>query len=593
MAWLAQLDWATPWGGLLMLAPALLAWLAWRRRQQLAHWAEPHLLPWAVAKAGAGAARDWRRALDWLAWLLLALAAAGPRLPLEAQADGQTSARHAMSLMVVLDVSASMAASDVAPDRLARARLELADLAARLQGERLGLILYAGRAGLLLPPSDDPALFARAVEQAGPDLLDAPGSHLAAGLDLAYATLNADRSHQRAVLLLTDADADSLAGPAGEAARTSAAKLAQAGIPLFILGIASAAGAPVPLPDGGYAERDGAQVVSRPAAEAYRALAGGGRYAGVQDGDGDWAELYDAGIASLPGDAIPPERARAWQPLFHAPLAAALALFLIAHLPKAPPRALVRALSLLLPALLLPALLLPPDAHAAQAAEADLAWQAWRAGRYPEAQAHYLRQGGYPGQMGAGAAAWRLKDYAAAARHFGAALLLARGDGQRLDALYNLGGAHYGLGHWQTAVEAYRAILQARPRDARAAANLAEAERQAARVRNDDPAASDLRGRRGQLMQGVVNLDWDSDSAVKELAPTPAGVLVDRAAPAQGARLQAAAPTPAQRAEADARRLQSGLKKLELLDDRPRTLLQGLLKQDAASGGPALELAPW
>ncbi|MDP2787046.1 MAG: VWA domain-containing protein [Pseudomonadota bacterium] len=585
-AWLAQLDWATPWGGLLVLAPLLLTWLAWRRRRRIAHWADPHLAPWAMVKTGHANVRNWRRVFDLLAWLLLAVAAAGPRLPLEAQADGQTAARHAMTVMVVLDVSASMAAADIVPDRLARARLELADLTARLHGERLGLILYAGNAGLLLPPTDDAALFARAVQQAGPDLIEAQGTNLVAALDLAASTLNADKSTHRAVLLLTDADADSLAGTAGDAARVSAGKLAQAGIPLFILGLNSATGAPVPLPDGGYAERDGAQVVSRPAVDSYQALTGGGRYAGVQDGDGDWAALYDSGIARLPGDALPPEQARAWQALFHAPLAAALALFLLANLPKALPRALP---------LFLLALLLPPEtnaANAAKAAEADLAWQAWQSGRYAEAQTHYTRQGGYVGQMGAGAAAWKLRDYAAAARAFSAALLLARDEKQRLDALYNLGGAHYGLGRWQTAVEAYRAILQARPNDARAAANLAEAERQAARLRSDDPAASDLRGRRGQLMQGQVNLDWHSDNAVKELEATPAGVLVDRTAAAQGARLTAEQ-TPEQRAEADARRLQSGLKKLELLDDRPRVLLQGLLKQDAVMGDKPMELAPW
>lgn len=221
------------------------------------------------------------------------------------------------------------------------------------------------------------------------------------------------------------------------------------------------------------------------------------------------------------------------------------------------------------------------------------AWQAWRAGDYAQAQALYQRQGGHAGQMGAGAAAWKLKDFGAASRHFSAALLLARDDRERLDALYNLGGAHYGLGHWRAAVEAYQAVLLARPGDTRASANLAEAQRQAGRFRDDDPAASDLRGRRGQLMQGQVNLDWDSDNAVKELDPTPAGVQVDRNRPAGAARLRAAAPSPAEKAEADARRLQSGLKKLELLEDRPKTLLQGLLKQDAASDGPAPELAPW
>lgn len=588
-AWLASIDWATPWAGLLALAPLLLIWFARRRRQRLAAWADPHLLPWAVVESVPGKTRDWRRHLDGLAWLLLALAAAGPRLPLEAQVDGSTSLRHGMTLMVVLDVSASMAATDIAPNRLARARLELADLARRARGERIGLILYAGQAGLLLPPTDDTALFSRAVDQAGPDLPDAPGTNLAAALNLAEARLKADKTRHGAVLLITDADSDSLAAPAGEAARMAAKQLGQAGIPLFILGIHSEAGAPIPLPDGGFAERDGAQVVSRPATESYRALVGDGRYTTVVDGDADWVDLYDHGIARLPGDTAAPEKARAWRQLFHAPLAVALIMFLLAHLPKAMPA----TLPLLALTLLLTALLLPRDAGATTGESAERAWKAWQAGKFAEAQGHYLHLGGYAGQMGAGAAAWKLRDFGAASRAFSAALLLARSEKERIDALYNLAGAHYGLGQWRTAAEAYRAVLQARPGDSRAIANLAEAERQAGRHRSDDPTASDLRGRRGQLMQGEVNLDWDSDNAVKEFESEPAGTLVDRAGPAGAARLKAAAPTPAQRAAADARRLQSGLKKMELLDDRPRALLKGMLKQDAASGGTAVESAPW
>lgn len=591
-AFLASLDWASPWAGLLALAPLLLAGLAWRRRQQLAHWADAHLLPWAVTQSGQNLTHDWRRWLDTAAWLLLALAAAGPRLALEQPAEGELNRRHALDLMVVLDVSASMAATDVAPDRLTRARLELRDFSQRLNGERLGLILYAGDAGLLLPPTDDLALFTRALEQAGPDLIETPGSHLAAALSLAHSALNTAGSKHRAVLLLTDADADSLAGAAGETARAAAEKLDQSGMPLFILGIHNTEGAPIPLPDGDFIEHDGTQVISRADTDAYRALTHNGAYTRVEDGNGDWVTLYDHGIARLPSTPPPPEQARAWQPLFHAPLAAALLLFLLAHWPKT----LTRAAPLLLVFLLLPPQ--PSTAHAAGATSPDAAnqaWQAWRAGHYPEAQTQFLRQGGYAGQFGVGAAAWKLRDYAGAARAFSAALLLARNDKQRLDALYNLAGAHYGLARWHSAAEAYRAVLHAHPGDARASANLAEAERQAERVRSNNPSASDLRGRRGQLMQGEVNLDWDSDSAVRELEPTPAGVLVDHSR-TQEAHLSAhlnAQASATQRAEADARSLQSGLKKLDLLEDRPRTLLQGLLKQDKTFGGQTLELLPW
>lgn len=580
---LGQLDWAIPWGALVLLAPLMLSWLAYRRRARLAAWAEPHLLPWAVAARGEGNRFNGRWLAAWLAWALLALAAAGPRLPLEETAAGNGPARHVMSVMVALDVSASMAAADIAPDRLARARLELADFTARLRGERAGLILYAGEAGLLLPPTGDASLFNRAISQAGPELLEARGSNLAAALDLAAKSLAAEKTRSRAVLLVTDAEADSLGGLAGEAVRESAAKLRAAGIVLYVLGIASDAGAAIPLPDGGHAERDGAQVISRPAFDAYAELANstGGRFAEAADGDADWQRLYDNGIAALPGDATAAEQVRAWRTLHAWPLLASLLLFMFAWLPRAIPSA----------ALLL-MLMLPPG-HDAMAAESEqAAWKAYRSGRLNEAIRLYTGVGAYKGQMGAGAAAWKLKDYAAAARYFGNALLLAKNDAERTDALYNLGNAHFALARWQTAAEAYRAVLQARPGDERARGNLAESERQLAKRRFDGRSRGDLRGRRGSMAEGEVNLDWDKELAMPESEPGEDVTLAERGAGAAGARLDGESVASRSLAP-DARRLQSGLRKLEHLEERPRTLLKGLLKQDRASAAQDMELAPW
>jgi Ca-activated chloride channel family protein len=241
----------------------------------------------------------------------------------------------------------------------------------------------------------------------------------------------------------------------------------------------------------------------------------------------------------------------------------------------------------LLIALLLP---MPHDAYAADSEQA--AWQAYRSGHFNDAIRLYAAMGGYAGQMGAGAAAWKLKDYAAALRHFANALLLARIDKERADALYNLGNAHFAFARWQTAAEAYRAVLQARPNDARAQANLVETERQLAKRQSESPIRTDLRGRRGSIAEGEVNVDWDKELAMPESEPTEDTTLVEEGGGAAGARLQGEA-AAAHAASLDARRLQSGLRKLERLEERPRTLLKGLLKQDRTGDAQALELAPW
>jgi Ca-activated chloride channel family protein len=336
MDFLSSLDWRAPWWGLLALQPALFWALARRRRQRLAGYADAHLLPWAVTSSPRARGAAGHAVAHGLAWLLLAAAAAGPRLPLETSPglDGTAARRHVISVYVLLDVSASMAATDIAPSRLARARLELDDWLARLSGERVGLIVYAGAAGVLLPPTDDIALVRRALELADASLIEQPGTRLDAALELAARQLQGEATRGKAILLVSDGEADSLSGPAGSAARAAAASLAKQGIPLFVLGVGSATGAPVPLAEGGYEERDGAPVQSRLDAVAYGDLArlSGGRFAAVADGDADWVALHDHGLATLPGDPPRREQARAWRELYPWLLAPALALLLVPSL---------------------------------------------------------------------------------------------------------------------------------------------------------------------------------------------------------------------------------------------------------------------
>ena len=345
----ANLHWRAPLWLWLAAVPLLLAGWRARRRARVLRYADADLLPWAASLPVA--MRDaWPRALAHaLAWALLALAAAGPRLPLDWR-EGQIAPHHVVTVMVALDVSASMHASDIAPrgdsdflraeareksyvpDRLTRARLELLDWLPKLQGERVGLIIYAGEAGVLLPPTDDIDLLRRALDQVDSHLVEAPGTNLAAALDLARAQLAAAPGHAKAVLLVSDAESDSVE-PAAQAA---VEVLRKAHLPLFVLGVGSEAGAPLPLPEGGFAERDGARVLSRMDAATYGqwARSTGGRFVEAVDGDGDWAALYDGGIATLPGDPVAAGSARAWRELYAWCLAPALVLFMAVYLPR-------------------------------------------------------------------------------------------------------------------------------------------------------------------------------------------------------------------------------------------------------------------
>jgi len=589
---LLHLHWREPlWLGLAAL-PLVFGWWRRARHTRLLRYADAALLPWAANQPAAQASQRWRALAHGLAWVLLALAAAGPRLPLEAR-DGEAAPRHLLTVMAVLDVSASMRATDIAPqgdsdflraeareksyapDRLTRARLELLDWLPRLQGERVGLILYAGEAGVLLPPTGDAALLARALDQVDPRLIEAQGTNLAAALDLARAQLDAAPGRAKAILLLSDADS------VDEKAHAAVDGLRDARLPLFVLGVGSEAGAPVPLPDGGFAERDGVQVQSRMAASAYRQWAHttGGRFAAVSDGDADWSSLHDGGIAALPGDPVAAEGANAWRELYAWCLAPALALLMVVSLP----RRVAATIALTVWGMAL----VSPEAWADETA----AWQAWQQKQYAHAQTLYAQAGGYSGQMGAGAAAWRQAEYASATRHFGAALLLAANDAQRADALYNLGNAHYGRGQWQAAYEAFDTVLRVRPNDAKASSNRDQAWQRLRRQRPDAPMQSDLGGRRGFLAEGRIQLDGQSSPTPEDPEFDAPGMQVDRNTQAAGAGHQQGAGVPRPRVTVDPRLALSGLKKLERLEDRPVPMLKNLLQQDARHDDA--ERLPW
>lgn len=573
---LQHLYWRETWWLLLAALPLVFGWWRRARHVRLLRYADAGLLPWAARFSVVQTSARWRTLAHGLAWVLLALAAAGPRQPLEVH-DGQPVSHHRVTIMAVLDVSASMRATDIAPNRLARARLELLDWLPRLQGERVGLIVYAGAAGMLLPPTDDPALLQRALDQAGSNLIEAHGTNLAAALDLARTQLQATPGKARAILLLTDAEA----GSVDERAQAAVDNLQRARLPLFVLGLGSETGAPVPLPDGGFAERDGVQIQSWMAASSYSQWAHttGGRFVAVSDGDADWSALHDRGIAGLPGDPAEAVAAGAWRELYAWCLLPALLLLMMLYMP--------RRVAALLPLAVLGAMLASPETWADEAA----AWQAWQRKQYAAAQTLYSQAGGFRGQMGAGAAAWRQADNAAAARHFGAALLLAETDRQRADALYNLGNAHYVRGQWQAAWEAFETVLRMRPDDGNARSNRDHAWQRLRRQQSAATMQSDLGGRRGFLAGGRIQMDGQNGRAPDDPDSGPSAMQIGRIAPSPGAIRQQGGAAPRSRMAVDPRLAVSGLKKLERLEDRPASMQKNLLKQDARHDDT--ERLPW
>jgi Ca-activated chloride channel family protein len=179
IALLAAFHFLRPWW--LVLGPlAIWLWWRWQRRTDpLRGWRaqmDADLLTALVV--GERQRSPWPRRAVLGAWLLAVLAIAGPTW----RPEPAPFADDATPLMLVLKAGETMQQQDLAPSRLERARLKVADFATERKGQPLGLIAYAGSAHLVLPPTRDTSVVATMAAEISPAIMPEPGDNLAAAL---------------------------------------------------------------------------------------------------------------------------------------------------------------------------------------------------------------------------------------------------------------------------------------------------------------------------------------------------------------------------------------------------------------------------
>jgi len=334
-------------GWLLLLPLAILIPVLWRRlRRPSGDWSrvcDDHLLRWlSVGKASAQPGRfgPW---IAGLVWLLAAIALAGPgweKLP-----DSSFSSRDARVL--VLDLSLSMMAEDLKPNRLTQARFRLSDMLNETLEGQTGLVAYAGDAFVVAPLTSDTNTIRNMLPALRPDVIPVAGSRPDRALELASELLERSGFASGEILLIADGGS--------QAAASLANKLANKGIYTSVLAVGTPQGAPIPSGDGFVSDSKGNIVVARLQRDALQAIAsaGGGRYSELTAGsntDSPWASAEGSEFARR--DEALGER---WKDT--GPWLVLLLLPLVAF-------SFRRGLLFVLPLLVLPTMLISTDANA-------------------------------------------------------------------------------------------------------------------------------------------------------------------------------------------------------------------------------------
>lgn len=223
---------ALPYLYLLWLVPALLALYVYafmRKRRALAMFIDLTLAPQLLSSVSR--MRQWLKALCLVGAVgCLVLALTQPQWG----KHWQDVPRRGRDLIILLDVSRSMLAEDVAPNRLERAKIDIKDLVQVLHregGHRLGLVVFAGRASLQCPLTLDYAFFMQKLNEVGPETIDRGGTLIGDAIRLALHGFTTLDHNYKDIILITDGeDHDSFPLEAATAAAAQQVSIYAVGI---------------------------------------------------------------------------------------------------------------------------------------------------------------------------------------------------------------------------------------------------------------------------------------------------------------------------------------------------------------------------
>jgi len=202
--------------------------------------------------------------------------------------------REGIDLIVAIDVSNSMKAEDLSPNRLERAKRAMLQLLGELKSDRLGIIVFAGQAYTQLPVTTDYSAAKLFLNTINTDIVPNQGTAIGAAIDLAMESFDYEQGGNKALIVVTDGENHE------DNAIEAAEKANEKGIRVYTIGMGTPMGAPIPLKSRGgkktfRQDREGNTVVSSLNEDMLRdiAIAGNGLYIRATDANAGFNQILD------------------------------------------------------------------------------------------------------------------------------------------------------------------------------------------------------------------------------------------------------------------------------------------------------------
>ena len=282
--WLLNLLWLVP------VAALMFIHLYRQKKKAMDRFADPELMTRLTGRAASGMPVI-KSTLVITAIILVSVALAGPRWG----SHYEEVSRKGVDIMLALDVSSSMLVKDIDPDRFERAKREISDLLKVMGGDRAGLVIFAGAAFVQCPLTLDYGALQMFLNSLSPGMMTQQGTDIGAAIDACVNSFDFKDATDKVIVLFTDGEDNENKGR--EMAKAAAAR----GIKIFIFGVGTPQGGPIPLTDGsgGFVkDSEGNVVISKLEEQDLIDIANssGGVYARADSGDMDLDRIYFEGI---------------------------------------------------------------------------------------------------------------------------------------------------------------------------------------------------------------------------------------------------------------------------------------------------------
>jgi len=449
------------------------------RKNNYALFAEKKLQPWVILNKSNSLKKQVlsKNTLYLLAWCLFAIALAGPRIPLQ-QAD--KTPILGTNIMFVVDLSPSMQATDIIPNRIRRTKLEIFEFLESAQQHRIGITVFSARPHLYVPLTSDYAILKTYLDSLDSLTLPTLGSDPVAALLFAKKELTQAKG-KSAIVLVSDGDFSEIKNTSDFSQLDS---LIKSDIPVYILGMGTVEGEAVPLQNGSWLKDEEQAVVSQMNEYYLQQLAKhlNGKYSPVYDNASDWESLYQKGLSQHKETIrINAKQRILWKELFPYALFPAMLLFFISFSPY---RLSLIKNSIALALILLFSHVTGKDVFAAEIFSSKVfssdfwpsneraAYKAYEKSEYEKAEQLYKTLNGYRSHLGQGNSLYKRGHYQDAIQQFTFAIINAENDEQRVTALYNLGNCYFRSGQFTSAIATFNDALRYQPHHHASLSNL-------------------------------------------------------------------------------------------------------------------------